>query len=69
MPYMRFGVEVVPFGDNARPQTIVELARAAERAGWEALFVWDHLAFAWHGYRGSFDTLLERVEAGPHPLH
>jgi probable F420-dependent oxidoreductase len=33
-------------GGYADPRRVVELARAAEPAGWEALFVWDHLGFA-----------------------
>ena len=44
---MRFGIEVVNQGALADPRRVVELAVAAESAGWEALFVWDHLAFAW----------------------
>ena len=47
MRTMRYGIEVVNLGDYADPRPVVELARIAEEAGWEALFVWDHLAFAW----------------------
>ena len=43
---MHFGIEVVNFGPYADPRPVVQLARAAEAAGWEGLFVWDHLAFA-----------------------
>jgi len=32
-------------GDYADPRVAVCLARAAEAAGWEASFVWDHLSF------------------------
>ncbi len=42
---MRFGIEIVPFGDFADPTQVVKLAQAAEAAGWEALWVWDHLLF------------------------
>lgn len=41
---MRYGIEIVPFGEFAEPQNIVRFAQAAEAAGWEALWVWDHLA-------------------------
>ncbi len=41
---MHFGIEIVPFGEFAEAQNIVRLAQAAEAAGWEALWVWDHLA-------------------------
>jgi probable F420-dependent oxidoreductase len=44
---MYFAICVVPFGDYANPRPVVALAQAAEAAGWEAIFVWDHLAFAW----------------------
>ena len=44
---MRYGIDVCTLGDYAEPDRVVELARAAEAAGWEALFVWDHVAFAW----------------------
>ncbi|GAA3448477.1 LLM class flavin-dependent oxidoreductase [Dactylosporangium matsuzakiense] len=44
---MRFGVDVCTLGHFAEPSRVVETAVAAERAGWDALFVWDHLAFAW----------------------
>src|SRR5919199_842522 len=44
---MHYGVEVVTLGDYADPRPVVRLAQAAEAAGWEGLFIWDHLAFAW----------------------
>jgi alkanesulfonate monooxygenase SsuD/methylene tetrahydromethanopterin reductase-like flavin-dependent oxidoreductase (luciferase family) len=39
---MRYGIEVVPFGKYAEPEPVIELAVAAEEAGWEALAMWDH---------------------------
>jgi probable F420-dependent oxidoreductase len=44
---MRYGIDVCTLGEYAQPGLIVEFAQAAESAGWEAVFVWDHLAFAW----------------------
>jgi hypothetical protein len=44
---MRYGIDVCTLGEYAQPGLVVELAQAAESAGWEAVFVWDHLAFAW----------------------
>jgi probable F420-dependent oxidoreductase len=44
---MRYGIDVAIIGELADPGWVVELARAAEAAGWQALFVWDHLAFVW----------------------
>ncbi len=40
---MHFAVEVVNLGQYRNPQPIVELAVAAERAGWEGLFLWDQI--------------------------
>ena len=40
---MHFGIEVVPFGDFSDPRRIVSLAQAAEHAGWEGLWIWDHV--------------------------
>jgi probable F420-dependent oxidoreductase len=44
---MRYGLSVCTLGEYAEPRLVVDLAAAAEEAGWEALFVWDHLGFAW----------------------
>jgi probable F420-dependent oxidoreductase len=44
---MHYGIDVVTLGDYANPRSVVPLAQAAEAAGWEGIFVWDHLAFAW----------------------
>lgn len=44
---MHFAIEIVPFGDYADPRKIVQMAAAAEKAGWEAVFLWDHLGFVW----------------------
>ncbi len=40
---MHYGIEVVPFGDFSDPRQIVRLAQAAEEAGWEGLWIWDHV--------------------------
>jgi alkanesulfonate monooxygenase SsuD/methylene tetrahydromethanopterin reductase-like flavin-dependent oxidoreductase (luciferase family) len=40
---MRFAVDVAPMGPYADPRRIVELAVAAERAGWDGLSTWDVL--------------------------
>lgn len=43
---MRFGIQLCTLGPFADPRETVRLAVAAEEAGWEALLVWDHLAWA-----------------------
>jgi alkanesulfonate monooxygenase SsuD/methylene tetrahydromethanopterin reductase-like flavin-dependent oxidoreductase (luciferase family) len=44
---MRYGIVMSNLDDYADPRLAIRLARAAEAAGWEAFFVWDHLGFAW----------------------
>lgn len=47
MERMRFGLSVATLGEFGNPRLVMRMARLAEEAGWEALFVWDHLAFVW----------------------
>jgi hypothetical protein len=44
---MRYGVDITNFGEYADPRNVIRLAQMAETAGWEGLFVWDHLGFVW----------------------
>ncbi|NTW42299.1 MAG: LLM class flavin-dependent oxidoreductase [Cellulomonadaceae bacterium] len=53
---MRCGIEIVPFGAYADPNLVVELAVAAEAAGWEAVSLWDHAHF-WGGVADPWVTL------------
>ncbi len=48
---MKYAIEIVPFGEMGDPRNILRLAQAAEGSGWEGLFLWDHLAYAfgWPG--------------------
>ncbi len=46
---MRFGLVASNIGSFSQPENVVTLAEAAEEAGWEALFLWDHLAWVWDG--------------------
>ncbi|WP_131740322.1 LLM class flavin-dependent oxidoreductase [Actinomadura roseirufa] len=40
---MRSSINIPNFGDFADARTVAAVAVAAEQAGWDALFVWDHL--------------------------
>jgi alkanesulfonate monooxygenase SsuD/methylene tetrahydromethanopterin reductase-like flavin-dependent oxidoreductase (luciferase family) len=40
---MRFSVNIPNFGDFADPRAVATAAVAAEQAGWDGLFVWDHV--------------------------
>lgn len=44
---MHYGIEVVTLGDYADPRNVLTLAVAAEKAGWDGLFIWDHLGYVW----------------------
>lgn len=40
----RCGVNLANFGPAGQPSALVELARGAEEAGWDGVFLWDHVA-------------------------
>jgi alkanesulfonate monooxygenase SsuD/methylene tetrahydromethanopterin reductase-like flavin-dependent oxidoreductase (luciferase family) len=40
---VRFSINIPNFGDFADVRVVAEVATAAEAAGWDALFVWDHV--------------------------
>ncbi len=41
---MRFGLTLCNHGEYADPRLLSDLAVQAEEAGWDAVFVWDHIA-------------------------
>ena len=40
---MRFGLSLPCFGDDVDAAVVADWAVAAERAGWDGFFLWDHL--------------------------
>jgi alkanesulfonate monooxygenase SsuD/methylene tetrahydromethanopterin reductase-like flavin-dependent oxidoreductase (luciferase family) len=44
---VRYGIVMSNLDDYSDPRLAIRLARAAEEAGWEGFFVWDHLGFVW----------------------
>lgn len=40
---MQHALTLPPYGELADPAALVEVAVAAERAGWDAVFLWDHV--------------------------
>jgi alkanesulfonate monooxygenase SsuD/methylene tetrahydromethanopterin reductase-like flavin-dependent oxidoreductase (luciferase family) len=42
---LRFGLNIATLGEFGHPRLVMRFAELAEAAGWEALFVWDHLAY------------------------
>lgn len=49
---MRFSVNLPNFGDFADPRAVATVAVAAEEAGWDAVFVWDHVVHDKQARRG-----------------
>ena len=47
---MRYGMTLPPFGALANPRYLIELAQAAEAAGWDGFFLWDTVIHDEHGY-------------------
>lgn len=43
---MKYAVYAPNFNDYGEPQALVELAVVAEQAGYDAIFLWDHLMFS-----------------------
>jgi probable F420-dependent oxidoreductase len=44
---VRFGICLANIGTYSDPGVGVRMAEAAEAAGWDSVFIWDHLAFVW----------------------
>lgn len=49
---MRYSINIPNFGDFADPHAVAQVAVAAEQAGWDALFVWDHVVHLKREHRG-----------------
>ena len=49
---MRFSVNLPNFGDFADPRAVATVAVEAEEAGWDAVFVWDHVVHDKQARRG-----------------
>src|SRR5215207_8601580 len=45
---MRFSINIPNFGDFADARTVAAVASAAEQAGWDGLFLWDHVLHRRH---------------------
>ena len=44
---MRYGICLANIGTYSDASVPVRVAQAAEAGGWDGVFIWDHLAFAW----------------------
>lgn len=71
---MHHALTLPPYGELADPKALVEVAVAAERAGWDAVFLWDHVlrrpgdpqeaADVWVAM-AAIATATERIRIGP----
>ena len=69
---MRCAVGLPNIGDYGDPALLVELARAAEAAGWDGVFLWDHIVYREQGWpaadpwvtAGAIAASTERVRLG-----
>jgi len=57
---VHFGITLPPFAEWSDPRTIMAMAAEAEDAGWDAFFLWDHVAWnpAWGGTTSIADPWL-----------
>lgn len=69
---VKFGLYLPPFGPLGDSRALVEMACAAERAGWDGFFLWDHIdsdgtwpvADPWTCF-GAIAQATERIFFGP----
>src|SRR3954463_7327471 len=70
---MKRGIFVAPFDELSDPRLVAQLARETEEAGWDGVFVWDHIRYSppaeevsapWVGL-AAVACATERVRLGP----
>jgi alkanesulfonate monooxygenase SsuD/methylene tetrahydromethanopterin reductase-like flavin-dependent oxidoreductase (luciferase family) len=59
---VNYGLDIQNHGPYADPRLLVELAREAEYAGWDGIFLWDHLSLG-HRDQGPFVDPLVALSA------
>jgi len=69
---VRYGICLANIGTYSDPSVAVRVAQVADAGGWDGVFVWDHLAFAWGvpaadpwTVLAAIATSTERVRLGP----
>jgi len=65
-PCVRFSINIPNFGDFADARTVAAAALAAEQAGWDALFIWDHVEDEYGSFGEPTDPVIlaERLDEG-----
>ncbi|HEV2779807.1 MAG TPA: LLM class flavin-dependent oxidoreductase [Actinophytocola sp.] len=64
MAGVRYSINVPNFGELADPRVVADLAVAAEEAGWDGLFVWDHVHYRRYRDRPFADPWIVLAAAG-----
>jgi alkanesulfonate monooxygenase SsuD/methylene tetrahydromethanopterin reductase-like flavin-dependent oxidoreductase (luciferase family) len=71
---MRFAINVPNFGPFGHARIMAELAQDTEAAGWDGMFIWDHVLWTWpENYPvaepwvtlGAIAMVTERIRLGP----
>jgi len=69
---IRYGIDLPPFGPFGSASVLADVARDAEQAGWDGVFIWDHVARAWTLdiadtwiALAAMATATERIRLGP----
>jgi alkanesulfonate monooxygenase SsuD/methylene tetrahydromethanopterin reductase-like flavin-dependent oxidoreductase (luciferase family) len=71
---VRFSINIPNFGDFADAEVVATVAEAAEAAGWDALFIWDHILYDRQARQSLGDPWIlltaaalatERIKLGP----
>jgi len=60
---MKYAIDIPHFGDCADPMVLAGLAQAAETAGWDGFFIWDHVAMDWPDPVVDVTVALTAIEA------
>ena len=63
---VRYGIYLPPFGPFGDPAILVDLAVRAEAAGWDGVFVWDHLVSGAMPIADPWTTLAAIAQATMH---
>ena len=60
---VRYGICLANIGTFSDPRVPLSLGQAAETAGWDGVFTWDHLAFVWEKPAADPWTVLASIAA------
>jgi len=65
---VKYAICLANIGTYSDPSISVRVARSAEAGGWDAVFIWDHLAFVWGQPAADAWTVLAAIAASTERL-